>query len=398
MTAFFRVIIIIALLLLIALVVHTYVQDPGVAVFYWFGKKVTIDLPILIAAFNIALILAFYSGRLMEWTFEIPVRLGLWRRQQQDKNVFKLLAEGVDALAAGDVKQQEKLAHQITKSLPNHPAAPVLIAHLDPTTDRLHKLLANTETEFAGHMGLMKEAAKREDWAAVKFHATGAIKQRASSPIAQKTLFNALLHLKQFSEALEVLPKLKRHQVLGKEAPLWEASVRLHSAMAEKGENPTTALRQAQQAQKACPHFVPAALFGTSTLLGLNKPGPAERALSEFWHTCPRYDVFNKWLETVIENNSNLPAEKLWKKIDQLIEPKLNHPDDGPLAALCAGTAALKLGELDKARDFLSKAFRRSANKVVLSQLAALEKRAEDEAAAADWLQQAMDASDLKQP
>ena len=136
-------------------------------------------------------------------------------------------------------------------------------------------------------------------------------------------------------------------------------------------------------------------------MLSLNKQAPAERALTEFWHTCPRYDVFNKWLETIMDNNSAITSDKIdkmWKKIEQLIEPKLKNPDENFIANLCAGKAAIQFGKIEKARKYLTESYRYSSNKAVLRQLAVLEQKVGDESAASDWLSQAIEAEDLSQP
>ena len=125
------------------------------------------------------------------------------------------MAQGVDALTAGDAKQQEKLAAQLTKALPNEEQALVLATHLHPTAERLHLLLANPETVFMGHVGLLRAAAERQDWGGVKFHAEAALKKRPNSPSVQQNLFEAHLHTCQFDAALPLLLKLKRTGQLG---------------------------------------------------------------------------------------------------------------------------------------------------------------------------------------
>ena len=397
MAAIFRVTIILILVIGAAWFIQESTEEPGYVMMNWYGYEIETSMTFIIAVFNIGLILAFYGGRLLEWVLEIPARFLLKRKYQKDQNALSLIASGLKAIAAGDHKEQEKLAQQITKLLPESDVAPVLAAHLHPTQERLHLLLGKPETAFSGHVGLMGEAQKRSDWHAVKFHAQGALDHRAHSPVIQQSLFNATLHMGLFEEALDLLPKLKKSRVLGKQAPFVEAAVRLHAAMAEKNTNPTNALRQTSYATKACPHFVPGALFQASTLLSLGKSGPAERALSDFWHTCPRYDVFNKWWEIVQNTGRTQTAAKLYKKVEALTESKVNNPDDGAIALLCRGTAALDLGDIERARDLLTQAFRQSASKQILQKLAEVEQKIEDEAAAGDWLEQAVDAPNLHQ-
>ncbi|MDD9911756.1 MAG: hypothetical protein OXR68_01265 [Alphaproteobacteria bacterium] len=398
MTSFFRGLIYIALIAGVIVLIQNTMDEPGTVVMTWYGYEITTSMAFIVAAFNIALIMAFYVGRLVAFVLDIPNRLRSYASHRQDRKALALLAQGVDALTAGDGKHQERLALQLTKALPNEELAITLAAHLNPTAERLHLLLAKPETAFMGHVGLLREAAARDDWAGVKFHAEAALKKRANSPIVQKQLFEAHLHTGQFEKSLSLLPKLRKAEALGSKAMLVEAAVYLHVAIAEKANNPTTALRQAQSAQKACPHFVPAALFRASTLLGLGKTAPAERVLSEFWHTCPRYDVYQKWWQTIKGESPNMANDKLWKKVSQMLEPKLSHPDEGHIAALCAGDAAMELNDPERARDMFMKAFRQSANKTVLRKLALLEQRMGDEAAASDWLLQAMEAPELAQP
>jgi HemY protein len=398
MTLLFRAIIILVLVTGAILLVQESTEEPGSVILHWYGYEIATSATILVAAANIVIILAFFGGWFFSWLAGLPGRLNQALHRRQDKHALALIAQGIEALEAGDKKQQEKLASQIAKALPDPNLASTLSAHLCPTQERLHGLLARPETSFAGHSGLMQEAMSRQDWGAVKFHAAAALKKRPSSPAAQKAHFDALLHTGDFAAALELLPKLKRNGVLGKEAPLVEAAVRLHAAMNEPSDNAAAALRQAQYAQKACLMFTPAALFRASTQLGLGKSGPAERTLSEFWHTCPRFDVFQKWFDALIEAAPNLEEDKLLKRVEELVKPKLRQPDEAPMACLSLGTAALRLGQTEIARKHLTKAFQKSASRTVLKQLAELEKRVGDEAAAHDWLAQAVDAKELAQP
>jgi HemY protein len=398
MTLLFRAIIILVLVLGAILLVQESTEEPGQVMLQWYGYEVATSATILVAAVNIVIILAFFVGWFFSWVASLPSRLHQAFHRRQDKHALALIAQGIEALEAGDIKQQEKLANQISKALPDPNLASTLSAHLCPTQERLHGLLARKETSFAGHSGLMQEAVSRQDWSAVKFHAAAALKRRPSSPTAQKAYFDALLHTGDFAAALDQLPKLKRAGVLEREAPLVEAAVRLHAAMDEPPDNAAAALRQAQYAQKACLMFTPAALFRASTQLGLGKPGPAERTLSEFWHTCPRFDVFQKWFDALVEAAPNLEEDKLLKRVEELVKPKLRQPDEAGMACLCLGAAALRLGKTEEARKHLTKAFQKSASRTVLKQLADLEKREGDEAAAHDWLAQAVDAKELAQP
>ncbi|MFZ2620148.1 MAG: heme biosynthesis HemY N-terminal domain-containing protein [Alphaproteobacteria bacterium] len=397
MASFIRAILVLVLLAGAIFLIQNAAQEPGAVTFTWQGYTIDTSATFFIAVFNIALILAFYGGRLAAFLISIPERFRHGFVRRQDRHALALISRGMEALAAGDTAEQRKVARLVQKSLPDAALGAALAAHLDPTPERLHLMLGRPDTSFTGHSGLLNDAVKRGDWVAAKFHAAGALKKRPDSPAVQHASFNALMHTGDFDKALELIPSLNRRDVFGDKAPVVEAAVRLHAAMHQVADNPNAALRQAQNAESICLHFTPAALFRASTLVGLGKTSPAERALAAFWHTCPRFDVFQKWFDVLQQVYPDLPADKLLKKAEQLVAEKLTNADDGAVSSLCLGVAALKLGLLDDARKQLTLSFRKSVNREVLVQLAQLERKAGDEHAAADWLQQALDAQPLHQ-
>lgn len=394
----------VALLVLVGLValVQSASQEPGYVAIEWYGYIIETSATFLVAVFNIGLILAFLVGRFLGWLLRLPQMLCLRRTRRSERKALQMVADGWEARRAGDTRKAQSIARSLNKFESSDPdtanAMKILATDISTSQEALHRLLGDDKTAFFGHVGLMDAAAQRADWPGVQFHASAALNHRANSPTVREQYLEAMLHCHKFIAARDALPKTDLKATHGDKADFMEAAIRLQAALQEKADNPTTALRHVQQTTRKVPHFVPGALAQANMLLEMGKPGPAERALATFFHSCPRYDVFRKWLETIRQSQPNLTADKLWKKLDQLLEDKLTHPDHAPIAALCAGTAALDQGDTVKAREYLMNAFRKSANKTVLQKLAELERKLDDEAAAADWLKQAIDAPDLSQP
>ncbi len=394
----------VALLVLVGIValVQSASQQPGTVTIQWYGYVINTSATFLVAVFNVGLILAFLVGRFLGWLLRLPQLLCLRRSRRSERKALQMVAEGWEARRAGDTRKAQRVARSLSKfestDAATASAMKILATDISTSQEALHRLLGDDKTAFFGHVGLMEQAVQRHDWSGVQFHANAALSHRSESPAVRRQYLEALLHCHKFTQARDALPKTDLKASYGEKADFMEAAIRLQAALQEKAENPTGALRHIQQTTRKVPHFVPAAFAQGNILLEMGKHAPAERALATFFHNCPRYDVFRKWLDVVRQSQPNLPAEKLNKKLDQLLEDKRTHPDHAPIAALCAGSAALDAGDTVAARDALMDAFRKSANKTVLQKLAELERKLDDEGAAADWLKQAIDAPDLAQP
>ncbi|MBT6138444.1 MAG: heme biosynthesis protein HemY [Rhodospirillaceae bacterium] len=275
-------------------------DNPGELRVDWLGYRIETYFALLLVAVALLVVLAIGFYKFWRGILGAP---GSWlshRAVKRRESGYKALTLGMAAVAAGDpdeAKRQAKRADELLRQ----PALTRLLsaqaASLNGDTAAAARyfeaLTQNAETEFLGVTGLMRLAIQQGDTDEVRSHAERARKLKPGSPYVVETLFQLQTEARDWSAALETLSGTENRRAFA------DATKRSHRAalMTERARAAETAghlaeaIKIADRALEASPHFVPAIATKARLLMSEGKPKRAARLLEDEWRHVPHPDL-----------------------------------------------------------------------------------------------------------
>ncbi len=388
------------LLLLIAafmLAVAWFADRPGSVSIVWQGWRIDTSVPILIAAAALLAAATAFAYRFWRALVGAPGAFGRWRRERRRRQGYVALTQGMVAVAAGDPDEARRQARRADVLLNEPPLTMLLSAQAaqlngdENAADRYFtQMLERSETEFLGLRGLLIQAMRKGDHARAITLARRARTLRPKTPWVLTTLFELETRSGDWSAAADTLGRAQRAKALpAPQVRRHEAAVlvELSRAAAAKG-NGREALRFAEQAHRADPDHVAAAIWLSESYIDAGKPRAAERVVEQEWARTPHPDLVAAY------RRARPVAEPLqWvKQVERLVRLSPLHRES--LVAL--GTANLDAKLWGEARRHLTAAIEASGGDPTVGQcrlMARLEdEEGVDRSAVRLWLTRAAEA------
>lgn len=371
-----------------ALLVATAVwlaDRPGQVVVHWLGWKITGPVPVLILALLALLAVVALVLKLVRGVLGAPGRWMAVRRARRTRDGYRALSDGLAAVAAGDRRGAKRLARRADRLLTDRSLTGLLTAQAatlagdDAGAERhLATMVERPETAFLGLKGLLDLALKRGDHVTALDFARRAWALGGPAAGLAATLFDLQARAGQWGEAEATLAEAKKRGALsGGTLARFRALTLLERARLETV--PAQALRLAQDAHKADPGLVAAAVLAATLLHRADKPRKAAAVIVDTWRIAPHPDLVEAALALA---PAETPLQRV-KRVDKLVRA---NPDaaDGHVALAEAALAA-KLWGL--ARTHLDRALAQRPSGGVHVLYAKLEREERgNEAAAQSWL------------
>jgi HemY protein len=340
-------------LALAAVVVATtvfFADQPGRASITWLGWRV--DLPVSILV--LALVLLVVLVRVVIWLLFTPVRLSRARRNEQRLQGYRVLTDGLVALAAGDASAADKARRRAELLFQRNrielpPLARLLTAQAallrgdtEAAKGEFEAMLASPETEFLGLRGLIVQALKSgADDAAL------ALTERAKrlKPSAAWVLQSQLAletRAGDWRAATATLKEaVKRRAVTAEQGRHYKATLLVaHSRQAAADGKSSDALSYAAQAHGLEPGFVPAAAHYARLLQKGEKTAKALGVIEAAWQRDAHPLLGETYAELL---GAETPSARLGR-FEKLVEMRGTEPE-GHIAAAAVAISARLWGE-----------------------------------------------------
>jgi HemY protein len=370
------------LLLLLAgfmLVVAWLADRPGNVSIVWQGWRIDTSVPILIAVVALVAAAAALVYRFWRALVGAPGSFGRWRRERRRRKGYVALTQGMVAVAAGDPDEARRQARRADVLLNEPPLTMLLSAQAaqlngdeNAAGRYFTQMLERGETEFLGLRGLLIQAMRKGEHERAIMLARRARELRPKTPWVLTTLFELETRSGDWRGAADTLGRAQRAGALpAPQARRHEAAVLVEiSRNAAANGRGRDALRLAEQAHRADPDHVAAAIWLAESYIDAGKPRAAERIVEQEWTRSPHPDLLAAY------RRARPVAEKLqWvKQVERLVRLAPLHRES--LVAL--GTANLDAKLWGEARRHLTEAIQAGGGEPTVGQCR-LMARLEDE-------------------
>jgi HemY protein len=353
----------------------TWVVDhDGVMTIRWMGYQIDTTMTFLIFVVLLVSLVAACVFYLIIWLAAAPTNYRKNLLEKKREKGLVALTEGFAAVAAGDAKQARALTKRAENALGSIGLTRLLsaqAAHLDGDIalerEQYHAMLEDKSTEIIAVKGLLIAAKEEGDLGQAITLAEKAVTLQENTSWALSMLFDLYKRTQKWHKALETLEQLYRKKMVDK-AKYIETKGLLSLAIAiglsgQKLEK--EALSYFADAYKPLPSFAPAAVFYGEALVDSGNKRKALKILENSWKQSPHLRVGACYMEQ-FENDT---AAKRMKQAERLYHMQPEHPDSHILLA----KAAMRGGELSKARNHLKMALTSEETKLICSLMAELE-------------------------
>jgi HemY protein len=345
-----------ALAVIAALVAVTvfFAEQPGTVSMVWLGWRVDLSVALLLLVLGVTAVLLWAAIRLLSRILGTPGRIARARRDQQRLQGYRVLTDGLVALAAGDAPAADKARQRAEllfrrSRLDVPPLARLLSAQAallrgDDAGARgeFNAMLASPETEFLGLRGLIVQALKAGDDAAAL-----ALTERAKAlkPAATWVLQSQLALETRAGDwpaaAATLKQAVRRGAVTAGQGRHYQATLLVaHSRQAAVQGLARDARSYAARAQGLEPGFAPAAIHYARLLRDAGKTAKGLSVLEQAWRQGAHPAVAESYAMLAAPE---APAARL-KRFERLAELRPGEAE-GHLGAAAVAIAARLWGE-----------------------------------------------------
>lgn len=332
-------------------------DQPGRLVLDWGGWRVETSLPVLVVLAGIAVVLAFWSGRLWTWMKSghalAPERRAARRARAGMRDVNRALV----ALAAGDVTQARKLAGHAVDRLDGAPIAHVIAAQAAATAGddagaqrHFEALAADRHAKFLGLRGLIAEARRQGRTTEALALVADARAAVPDSEWAVLTAFEVEAQAAEWAKAEASLKRAVNLGIIGKDAAArhYGALYYGRAVEAETHQDAPLALKYAMAAHRRAPDFAPASVLAARLLKAAGKAARAARLIENTWALAPHPALAESYASLYPTET----ASTRLARFERLAAQKPDHPEsrlrlaEAQLGAGAAGAARQSLKPL----------------------------------------------------
>ena len=366
-------------------------DHPGMISMQWGGRQFETSTAVAATGLAVLLVLAAVIYRFWRWLVSSPAALNKLRKESRRRKGYQSLSSGLVAVAAGDVRQAQKLARR-TKQLLDDPSLTLLLsaqaAQLDgdetAAKANFQAMAAHPATEFLGLRGLLVQARRDGDRAEALRLARRAFALRPDTPWVGQELFALEAAANDWPAAENPLAhNIQRKLLPADEGSRRQAIVKFAQALAASNEGESKrALELARKSNNQLPEFAPATALAGRLHAAAGEGNKARRLLLNGWRVAPHPELLAAWLDV---HPSDQPAQRL-----EAVQELIAENSDDRESRLALAQAALEASEFDLARPPLESLMEQFPSARVARVIADLEeKERSDGAAARQWLRQA---------
>jgi HemY protein len=386
-----RILVYIASIVGLVWLISALAEVSGFAVIELEGQRFDISTNVLIGLIVLAALLFLFGGALANWAVGIPKRFRRRRYESRRSRGMTALTRGLEAVAAGDAADAQKLARTASKNL-EEPALTRLLtaqaAHIagdrETAEESYAAMLEAPETEFLGLRGLYMQALERGDRDEARYYAERAFHLRPGASWAFESVLALSVERAAWGDALEAIKLAKDHKTAdGPSYRRMEAA--LLAARASTTESIDTdnaaVAKEAEAAFRKAPTLTPAAAIAAEAQMRAGHRAKAAKILNDAWETAP-----HPGLAVVMERI--FAHEREERRRDRLIKLTEKRPDH-PESKLLLATMQLEGGNADAAQETLEPLLSGRPSKRALSLMADVAEARFGSEAAAVWTSKA---------
>ncbi|HVJ54847.1 MAG TPA: heme biosynthesis HemY N-terminal domain-containing protein [Aliidongia sp.] len=270
---------------------------PGSVHLIWLGHSIDTSVAVLVVLLLILVILLWVLSSGLFWLLRTPARASQRRRDRRRLSGYRILTDGLVALAAGDARQAEKLKQRAellfeqsdhaVPPLARLLAAQVALLRNDEKAAKAEftAMLDSPETEFLGLRGLIVQAMKAgEDEEALKL-TVRANRLRPRTPWVLQSQLALETRASDWRAAQETLKTAVKQNILSPEqGRSFKATLLIaHSRQAARDGWTRDALSYAAQAHGLDLGFAPAAIHYAESLGASDRRTKALKILESSW-------------------------------------------------------------------------------------------------------------------
>jgi HemY protein len=295
-----RAVIVLVMLAVVGVTAAWLAEYPGQVAVNWSGWR--IDTSIVAAVFALAIVAGVSAALYRGWVW---MRGGAGRRAAARQNGrraqgYRVLTQGMVAVAAGDATEAMLLAHAAEALLEDPPLTLLLSAQSaqlqgdEGAAEKYFRaMLRNPELEFLGLRGLLSQSLRADDNAAALGLARRAYALKPQTEWAQTTLFELQMASGNWKRAEALLRDMGRQSKLASGQVKKRRAILLYeqAQAAKTGGNLRRASRFATKAHGVAPSFVPAAVLAVELLTAAGKQRKAATVVASAWGAAPHPDL-----------------------------------------------------------------------------------------------------------
>lgn len=330
-------------------------QRPGEVTIVWLGHEIEMPFAYAVGAFILLVIVGTVLTKLLWWLIRAPARWSAGYQRRRRERGYRALTLGMVAVAAGDAEEARRQTKRAEVLLDEPPLTMLLAAQsaqLDGDEEAARRyftaLLDKPETKFLGLRGLYMQATRAEDAQKALEYAEQASAASPGSAWVLEALFDLKVRAGRWDEALEVLGRLARKNLVEPEtARRWRAVINVERSRAAEARGALSEARAtAKDAWRACPTLVPAAAQLANAHLADDSRRRAWKTIREAWRTGPHpilLDPFRRVVEPLD------PVER-FRRAQKLAEVAPGHAE----SRLMLAELAIEAGLWPEAREALA--------------------------------------------
>lgn len=339
--------------------IFVWVADrPGEILLEWRDYSVTMHLGLALAALLGVLLIALFIYRIIRAVADIPGRIRTSRQIKRRDNGYRILTQGMSAIAAGDTGKASRKARKAARLLNDKTGLPLFIeaqaARLDgreqEAAEQFSRLVQNKDTAFLGIRGLLTEDLAKGAPGKALVTARKALEKEPKQPWILKIVYTLEIEERNFDAARRTLKRAVKAGAIDESRAKNDEIAMIHVAAeeAQKQMRITEAERLLKEAYNKDKSFIPSAERLARFYLENGKRRSAASLIEKAWKTGPHPDLAALWTLARPKSYFENAAKTLeWQK--RLIK---KDPDsiEGYLAYAHAAMAFKLWGE---ARDML---------------------------------------------
>jgi len=380
-------------IVLLTLVMVWFADRPGALTVTWLGYEIRTSFMLgLMAIFLLVAGLMFILS-VVRGLLGMPGMVSDFFRTRRQMRGLEALTKGVVAAGAGDAVAAARYSAQANRILTNEPLAQLLkaqAAQLSGDRATVHRvfdsMLQDTETEALGLRGLFVQARQEGDLEQARAYAERAFEISPRLSWASRAVLAVQSSEGNWAAVEETLEQCRKNKLIEAEEAARKKAVVLTARAADMEESmPDRALELAQQAHKAAPDLVPAAVIAGRLLAATGNTRKAGRLLEKTWRLSPHPEIAEVYGNA---KSGAAPRERL-KRVLALVR-KAPGGAEGPIAV---ATAAVQAADWAEAREALKPLAEDRPSSRVCSLMAEIEDgEFADEGRAREWLARAVHA------
>ncbi|ADM08682.1 hypothetical protein PB2503_03027 [Parvularcula bermudensis HTCC2503] len=392
-----RILVFLTIIAVLAAAITGLASVEGFAVIRFGDTNITARSSVLFGAALIGAVLLICATLILSGIVRLPSSIRRQRAERRRERGLIALTRGLEAVAAGDASDAQRLARTAQKQLGQQgneaglsrlltAQAAQLAGDEETAQQSFAAMLQAPETEFLGLRGLYLQAMASGDRKEARQYAERAFKLRPGASWAFQSVYALQLERGAWGEARDALLKAQQHG-LEKGEPSRRREAALLTAMAygaEAAEDTDTAIKEAEEALRKAPGFAPAAVLAAELETKAGRRSRAGKLLDEAWAISP-HPALAKTMDEIYAK------EKLERRTDRLIALANKRPEADESQLLIAEQEN-RLGKFTEAKARLEPLLTRNPRARTFSAMAAAVRGLYGSEAAQIWLDRAANA------